>query len=93
MAEPYNLSMNSINTLLTMNYEDYRQMAGIKQGFKIRIHYLVKGHISDSEYSKTLEWGSETIPNNAGKMRAYVVITDAGRWMQAYIEVYAWSEG
>jgi len=92
-AEPYNLSMQAWNQLQTIRYEEYRERTGLKYGFRLVLHYWVQGHLNDPAYSPYLHYGSSTVPQGAGHVRVYIVVTDTSRWMQGYLEVYIWSEG
>ncbi len=92
-VEPYNLSIQAWEAMQTIDYQDYREQAGIRCGFHFVLHYWVSGHLDDPAYSPYLHYGFPTIPHGAGHVRVYIVITDASRWMQGYLEVYAWPEG
>jgi len=92
-VEPYNLSMQAWETLQTIDYWEYREQAGVRYGFHLVLHYWVSGHVDYPAYSPYLHYGSSVIPEGAGHIRAYVVVTGSSRWMQGYLEVYAWPEG
>ena len=93
IVEPYNLSMTAWNQLQTIDYEEYRALSNINYDFKLILHYWVSGHVDDPAYSPFIQYGSKLVPQTAGHVRVYVVITDHPRWMQGYLEVYAWLEG
>ncbi len=92
-VEPYNLSMKVWESLQSMDYQEYREQAGVGCGFHLVLHYWVSGHVGDPSYSPYLHYGAAVVPEGAGHVRVYVVVSGASRWMQGYLEVYAWPEG